>query len=57
MITESEYITKLKNRDIFKEIRNKVTEIQDTSKKDKEAQEQQRQEEHDKIIDDIFGDE
>ena len=56
MITESEYIRKLKNRDIFKEIRNKVTEIQDTSKKDKEAQEQQRQEEHDKIIDDIFGD-
>lgn len=55
MITESEYIRKLKNRDIFKEIRNKVTEIQDTSKKGKEAQEQQRQEEHDKIIDDIFG--
>ena len=56
MIIESEYIRKLKKRDIFKEIRNKVTEIQDTSKKDKEAQEQLRQEEHDKIIDDIFGD-
>ena len=55
MITESEYIRKLKNRDIFKEIRNKVTEIQDTSQKGKDAQELRRQEEYDKIIDDIFG--
>ena len=55
MITESEAMKKLRNRDIFMEIRNKVSQIQDTTPKGKELQEVQRQEEYRRIIDDIFG--
>ena len=55
MITESEAMKKLRNRDIFMEIRNKVSQIQDTTPKGKELQEAQRQEEYRHIIEDVFG--
>ena len=55
MITESEAMKKLRNRDIFMEIRNKVSQIQDTTPKGKDMQETQRQEEYRRIIEDIFG--
>ena len=57
MITESEAMKKLRNRDIFMEIRNKVSQIQDTTPKGKDMQETQRQEEYRRIIEDIFGEE
>lgn len=56
MITESEAMKKLRNRNIFMEIRSKVSPIQDTTPKSKEEQEAQRQEEHDRIIASIFDD-
>lgn len=57
MITESEAMKKLRNRDIFMEIRNKVSQIQDTTPKGKDMQETQHQEEYRRIIEDIFGEE
>ena len=57
MITESEAMKKLRNRDIFMEIRNKVSQIQDTTPKGKDMQETRRQEEYRRIIEDIFGEE
>lgn len=55
MIVMSENLRKLRNRDIFKEIRDKVSIIQETTRISEEIQEEQRQKEHDKILEDIFG--
>ena len=56
-MTESENMKRLRNRNIFEEIKKTVTQIQDTSPKDVDIREQERIKEHKKIIDEIFGDE
>lgn len=56
MIQESENMRKLRNRNLFEEIKKQVTQIQDTSKKNKEDLEKERKKEYDKIIKEIFGD-
>lgn len=53
---ESENMKKLRNRNIFEELRKQVTQIQDTTKKTKEDMEKERKKEYDKIIKEIFGD-
>lgn len=57
MITKSENMKKLRNRNIFEEIKKSVTPIQDTTQKDKQVSEQEHRTEYDKIIEDVFGDE
>jgi hypothetical protein len=56
-MTESENMKRLRNRNIFEEIKKKVTPIQDTTPKTMESREQERKKEYNKIIEDIFGDE
>ena len=58
-MTENEKLklVRERNRNIFEEIKKKVTPIQDTTSKTMESREQERKKEYNKIIEDIFGDE
>lgn len=57
MIVESENMKKLRQRNLLAEIRAKTIVIQDSAPKTPDIKEQKRQEEHDRIIDELFGDE
>lgn len=55
MIEESANMKKLKERSVLREFWEKVTPIRDTTVKPKEYQEEQRQSEYEKLMQDIFG--
>ena len=55
MIEESVNMKKLKERSVLREFWEKVTPIRDTTVKPKEYQEEQRQSEYEKLMQDIFG--
>lgn len=57
MIVESENMKKLRQRNLLAEIRAKTIVIQDSAPKTPDTKEQKRQEEYDRIIDELFGDE
>ena len=57
MIAESENMKKLRETNLLAEIRAKTIVIQDSAPKTPDIKEQKRQEEHDRIIDELFGDE
>ena len=55
MIVESENMKKLRERNLLAEIRAKTIVIQDSAPKTPDTKEQKRQEEYDRIIDELFG--
>jgi len=57
MIVESENMKKLRERNLLAEIRARTIVIQDSVPRSPETKEQKRQQEHDRIIDELFGDE
>ena len=56
MVQKSEIIEKLRSRNLFDEIKKQTAQIQDSTMKNKEVSEEERDQEFEQLRKNIFGD-